>query len=245
MAQDALPGWMQHARVDGTSIGPNTTHKFSGEQSLRIVSRGPVAWVRSDPFPTPRTGQISVLVRVKTSDPKRQPALRLAVEGKLLNGKTYYTFTNVGTDAVPLSDDWGKHPFLFRINDLPVSQLAYVQVGFDLMGAGDVWIDDVQVFDRWFLPNERDELMIMTGLAARSLSDGQIADCQRILSAYWSQFLMEFVPLNQPRVAAVPANDAGNPATFPPPQTKTPDKEASVLDKVKQVPKKIFPYRLR
>ena len=76
-------------------------------------------------------------------------------------------------------------------------ELADLRVGFDLMGPGEVWIDDVQVYDRWFPKNERDDLMIMSGLAARSLSMGQLGDCQRILSGYWPQFLLEYVPLNE------------------------------------------------
>jgi hypothetical protein len=127
--------------------------------------------------------------------------------------------------------------------------LADLRVGFDLMGQGEVWIDDVQVYDCWFPKNERDDLLIMSGLAARSLSMGHLADCQRILSGYWPQFLQEYVPLSDPRVAAVPTDATPNSRAFPPPQSKTEKQEEekpSVLDKVKQrLPNHVLPFRLR
>ncbi len=93
LSPDKLPGWKMAERA-GTTIAPDATEKFEGKQSLKMSSRGAVAWIRSDPIPVPQSGRISVMVRVKTLDTKQQPPLRLAIEGRL-NGQTYYRFANV------------------------------------------------------------------------------------------------------------------------------------------------------
>jgi hypothetical protein len=248
-ATDRLPGWI-HAQKPGISIAPNSQEHFDGAQSLRMSnqSAGEVAWIRSDAFSPPKTGRIAVMVRLKVADPQQQPPLRLAVEGRRLDGSTYYKPFNVVQNprVQLLASDWGEKPFVMLVSDLPTQELADLRVGFDLMGQGEVWIDDVQVYDRWFPKNERDDLMIMSGLAARSLSMGQLADCQRILSGYWPQFLLEYVPLGEAQVAAVPADTPRDNRTFPPPPS-TPEEgeqKSSVLDKVKQrLPGKGFPFR--
>ncbi len=94
LAPDKLPGWRTDEK-EGISVGPDTEQKYEGKQSLKMSSRRPVAWIRSDPIPVPSSGRISVMVRVKTLDTNQQPPLRLAIEGKL-NGQTYYRFANVG-----------------------------------------------------------------------------------------------------------------------------------------------------
>jgi len=248
-AADRLPGWI-HAQGSGISITPTSQEHFDGAQSLRMATteQEKVAWIRSDPFSPPKTGRIAVMVRLKVADPQQQPPLRLAIEGRRFDGSTYYKPFNVAQNArVQLLDtDWGEKPFVMLVSDLPTQELADLRVGFDLMGPGEVWIDDVQVYDRWFPKNERDDLMIMSGLAARSLSMGQLADCQRILSGYWPQFLREHVPLGESQIAALPAETPRDSHAFPPPQTKSEDAaaKASVLDKVKQhLPTKVFPFR--
>ncbi|MHB8865788.1 MAG: family 10 glycosylhydrolase [Pirellulaceae bacterium] len=249
-AADRLPGWI-HAQGNGISIGPNNQEYFAGTQSLRMSSEGPVAWIRSDPFTPPKTGRIAVMVRLKIQDPAKQPPLRLAIEGRRLDGKPYYKPFNVVQNPREhlLTNDWGQKPFVMLVSDVPTSELADLRVGFDLMGQGEVWIDDVQVYDRWFPKNERDDLLIMSGLAARSLSMGQLAECQRILSGYWPRFLEEYVTLQEARVATAPANATLDSRAFPPPQPKSEepqDEKSSVLDKVKQrLPNRVLPFKLR
>lgn len=246
-ATDRLPGWI-HNQGNGIVIGPDTSSSFEGQQSLKILNQSQaVAWVRSDPFDPPPTGRIAVVVRLRTDTPDDQPPLRLSIEGKYLDGKPLYKPFNVGrhSKAAPISKDWGANPYVLLINDLPSNQLANIRVGFDLMGPGNVWIDDVLVYDRWFPRHEQNDLMIMRGLAARSLSMGRISDCRQILQGYWSQFLMEHFSAEVAQVAEVPAATKGGGAAFPPPQSTPKPDPPSVLDKMKGLPTKVFQFKLR
>jgi hypothetical protein len=247
---DRLPGWI-YAQRAGISITPSSQEHGEGTQSLRMSSDGSkdaVAWIRSDPFSPPKTGRIAVMVRLKVADPAEQPPLRLAIEGRRLDGSTYYRPFNVAQDprAQLLTSDWGQKPFVMLVSDLPTQELVDLRVGFDLMGKGEVWIDDVQVYDRWFPKNERDDLMILSGLAVRSLSLGQLGDCQRILSGYWPQFLLEYVPLGEQHVAAVPADVPrdGRASQPSPSKPEAGQKKSSVIDKLTpRLPTKVFPFR--
>ncbi len=246
-APDRLPGWV-HSQESGITIEPDASAFCDGKQSLKLVSNGPVAWVRSDPFDPPETGRIAVVVRLHTDTPDQQPLLRLAIDEKFLDGRTKYIPFDVGRNAnvEPISKDWGAQPYVLLISDLPVDQLANIRVCFDLMGAGRVWIDDVRIYDRWFPKHEQDNLMIMRGLAARSLSMGRITDCRRILNGYWPQFLMQHISAEAPKVAQTPADKPRGAVPFPPPRPEPNVEATSMLDKMKRsLPSKVFPFRLR
>lgn len=205
-ATTALPGWYS-AQGDGITVRLDPNEHHTGGNSLAVESTGPITWVRSNPFPAPETGRLSVWVWMKIADEKTQPPLRLAIEGRL-NDRTYYRPAEVGAKVgnstpPPLTTAWA--PYLLRIDDLPPTGLTDLRIAIDLMGKGKVWIDDVQVFDLWFDQNERTELLKAIGMADLSLGKGEVGKCERFLNGYWPEFLRRYVPLSEPQVAANPA----------------------------------------
>lgn len=229
--EQQVPNWI-HA--DGTDLSFALDRaEARGKQSLHFTSRGPVGWLRSDPIPAPQTGRLSVSVWLKTKNAESQPPLRLAIEGQY-RGQSYYRFATVGagTNAPQLRDHWGNTPYLFHIDDLPTSDLTDLRIGFDLMGPGEVWIDDVQVFELYFRENERDEIMKMIALADLHLGKGQIAQCERLLEGYWPRYLMAHVSdelvaqiaVNTTPERAPPATPSNPPVDSSPPATSFRDR---------------------
>jgi hypothetical protein len=203
--EGVLPGW-EYSRGAGTAVATDSERSRSGVHSLRVRSNGPVTWVRSNPFPTPTTGRLSVWVWLKIDDPARQPPLQLAVEGRL-NGQTYYRPARVGAGnsgdgagPPPLSAEWA--PYLVRIDNLPSIGLTDLRVAIDLMGEGEVWVDDVQIFDLWFDKTERTELLKKSAFASFVLGKGEVTQCGRLLRSYWPEFLRHHVTLDTPQLAA-------------------------------------------
>jgi hypothetical protein len=206
-----------------------------------VRSNQAVVWVRSNPFPVPKTGRLSVQVWLRTDANEEQPPLRLAIEGRL-NGQTYYRPAEVGAklgrDNPPaLKKTWS--PYLLRIDNLPTSGLTDLRVAFDLMGKGEVWIDDVQLYDLWFDTTEQNELLKQLALADFYLGKGELAQCMRILDGYWPEYLRRHVPLAQIQLADAPPRDepigSGSPAD---PEATTKDKpKASATWLQRMVPK--------
>ena len=104
-----------------------------------------------------------------------------------------------------------------------------MRVRVDLMGAGEVWADDVQLFDLAFNESELRALYKLLTLADLNLQNGQVGDCLKLLSGYWPRFLMQNVP-----VGPAPPALAARPDAPPPADDKPPDAQPSGwMDRIK------------
>jgi hypothetical protein len=231
-----VPRWSQ-AEGAGIQIQLDGNAAKTGASSLYMVSRAPgrgdaapVAWVRSEPLTTPTTGRLAIWVWLKVADAKRQPKLRLAIEGRL-DGEPYYRRANVGASedgraTQPLLEEWS--PFLFPVDDLPTTGLTDLQIGFDMMGEGEIWIDDVQTFDLWFQDVERDSLLKRIALADFHAQEGKLGDAYEFLGSHWPQFLRRHVTLTETRVATLPPTGISPPAA--PAPAPAPAKSPGMFD---------------
>jgi hypothetical protein len=184
---------------------------FQGTNAVRLQSSGHSSSLFSEPFSAPKTGRLSLSVRLRVENADEQPSLRLSVEGTH-NGATYNPFAMVGggAGAVPIPGDWAASQFILKIEDVPADNLSDLRVRFDLVGPGAVWIDDVQLYHLEFSDNERFELARRLGLAAYQLERGRWGECQRELDGYWPRFLSANVPLvRQSQTAGAAAGSAG------------------------------------
>jgi hypothetical protein len=249
---DPVPGWAI-SRRKGISITTDTTHGHVAEdsprtdagihstmakaaQSVKIVSEGPVACLVSRRFAPPRSGRLTISVWLKLADAERQPDLRLAVEGKLA-GREYYRFAVLGRPpapgqpGTPIDTAWRR--FIVPFDNLPLEGMSPMQVRIDLMGAGQVWADDVQLFDLAFNESELRALYKLLTLADLALQNGEAGESLKLLRGYWPQFLQQNVPLPPaaPAVAALPAADppAADAASAPAPSSGWTDRMKAIL----------------
>ncbi len=225
---DPVPGWAVSRRL-GVSVTTDTTQGHESDlatvkgskpaQSARISSDGPIACLVSQPFAAPRTGRITISVWLRVADAARQPNLRLAVEGKLV-GRDYYRYAVIGQPpgpgqyGKPIAATWGQ--YIVPFDDLPLEGLSQMRVRLDLMGAGEVWADDVQLFDLVFNESELRALYKLLTLADLNLQNGQVGECLQLLNGYWPRFLMQNVPLPK-EVPALAAKPAAEPTSADPP----------------------------
>ena len=234
-SQQPIAGW-EHATGEGISVTTDDDSARAGQRSLRIESSGPVVWVRSNPFPTPKTGRLDVFFWLKVDDPEHQPSLQLAVEGRL-NGEPYYRASRVGA-ASPwqLTDSWWRYQL--RVDNLPPN-VTDLRVAIDLMSKGQVSVDDIQVFDLWFERMERNELLKLNALANLHLGKGAAVDCERLLRGYWAEFLRRNVPIDSLQLAeqTAPAAAGAEPDAAPRPDRDPAAKEPSTSWFQRIVPK--------
>ena len=185
-------------------------------QSARISSDGPIACLVSQPLLPPGTGRITMSVWLRVADAARQPNLRLAVEGKLarprllsLCGHRAAAGARAGRKAH--CHDLGPVHRAVRRSAAGRSFPDARPRGSD--GRGEVWADDVQLFDLAFNESELRALYKLLTLADLNLQNGQVGDCLKLLNGYWPRFLVQNVPLPPavPALAAKPA-DPGRPS---------------------------------
>lgn len=192
-----IPDWAVTTR-GGVTIELDTQQGHGGRQSAHLASTGAVACLVSRPIAAPNTGRLSMSVWLRVPNADRQPSLRLALDAKL-HGRDYYRFAAVGKPAdagqpaVPIASQWSQ--YVFQVDDLPLEGLTSLRLRFDLMGRGEVWIDDIQTYSLAFSKSELLELSKLITLANVNLQNGQIAGCLRMLDGYWPRFLNENVPL--------------------------------------------------
>jgi len=169
-------------------------------RALEFASRNGLSTLRSNPFPPPKTGRISVAawLRIKPVDP--QPPLRIAVEG-IEGSREYYRFAAVGglAGGKLLAADWSL--FVLQVDDLPVSGVESMRVRFDLLGPGGVEIDDVRVFDLAFDADERGWLARQAARIDHRSKQGDVGGALLALEGHWPVFLETFV--DDEAVAAV------------------------------------------
>jgi len=233
--QGQIPGWTA-AGGPGVTIQLDPAAKHSGSFALHLASSGPPAKVTSRPFVPPATGRLWMLVRLRVADEGRQPPLRVCLEGKA-GHRTFVRYAQFGQSpgdqrAPPITTQWSR-PFVVHADDLPLEPQTPMRISFELAGAGEVWIDDVQLSGLAFSQEERKELVRLIAPANVKREDGQVSDCIRLLEGYWPRFLVEHVPL-----AETPATPREAPPPKPEPE---PRRSTGFLDRVRS----LIPERLR
>jgi hypothetical protein len=214
-----IAGWL-FAQGDGIEVQQAAGGYRESAKALKITSRGTETWVRSQPIAVPRTGRIAVWVRLRTTNINHQPLLRLAIEARR-GRQSYYRYATVGAGTnAPLGDRWS--PFVLQIDDLPREGLEEFRIGFDLMGPGEVWIDDVEIYDSSFTPEEQVSISKQISAANFHLRNDNLVVAARVLDSYWPQFLLKHVepaPAAEVElpVAAPSAPPSAAPRTPPPP----------------------------
>jgi hypothetical protein len=189
-----VAGWeVVESRRGAVAIVPGLPVADGAGRALEFVSFNGLATLRSNPFPAPRTGRVSVAAWLRIKEGDAQPPLRVALEG-VQEDREYYRFAAVGglSGGRPLGADWSQ--FVLQVDDLPATGLESLRVRFDLLGPGNVQIDDVRVFDLAFDESQRVQLTKVVSLLDHGARQGDLGSCIAGLEAHWPAFLEAFVP---------------------------------------------------
>lgn len=195
---------------------------------------GGTAAIVSDEFVVPPTGQLGMLAYIRGENCAAETTLRLVfeIEGQPTRYRRYSVLGGNRPDAIPIAADWGGG-YAFGQNDLPLDARAQMRVKFELSGPGEVWIDNVQLYDllfplSFYVPGEGERLQLVKRRAevVRALQSGELAACVRTIEGYWPRFINAYTP----RVASPIANQS--PAIeAPAPQSQQPPAETPSVSK--------------
>ena len=204
-------GWRYDSRQRGeVTVQPDPVRENNSAMYLR--SEGGTVWIRSNELPVPETGRLSISVWLRIDPDQPQPPLRIAIEADAETPE-YYRFARVGSLAredgsESISTEWKQ--FVVHFDDLPIHTAERCRIGFDLMGSGAIWLDRVEVFDRWFDQNDTKALTQLLAAAGPLLRDQTgWNECRLLLDSYWLRFLERYAspaPAPQPLEPAVAAS---------------------------------------
>jgi hypothetical protein len=199
-----ISGWRLAAERAGAIAEFDATQPHEGKTCLYLASRGQLAVVESDPMPTPPTGQLFLTVWLRGDNLGPNTAMRMAFQTEG-GGQFYRTFANT-QQLHPLSQQWGFYGF--HVDDLPLDSSGRLRVKFELDGPGEVWVDDVKLYDLLFPEKdyepsvvEKNALLIMLRAGQMAQKDGRIGDSVRILEGYWPRFLLAYTQAVEERPA--------------------------------------------
>jgi hypothetical protein len=227
-AGNPVAGWSV-SNQPGTSVTVDGKERHGGLYSARLSSQGPVTTLISQPFAPPATGRLTISVWLRGDDVPRQPPLRLAVVGKH-QGRDFLRFAQLGQAGSPaIGSVWS--PVVVQVNDLPLDGLSQLQLRFDLLGRGQVWLDDIQLCQLAFSKSEVIEMFKLIAPADVKLQQGEVGDCVDLLESYWSRFLMANVVPGPASLTRRP--DLSRPSATAPP--KQPERSASLMDRVRSM----------
>jgi hypothetical protein len=217
-----IPGWsISNAATGSVSLdAADPARNAAGKSSVRLESSGKGAALISDPFPAPITGRMSASFYLRVEDATNQPTVIVWVKSSS-GGYRKFGVLGKGSDC-QLAREW--KPYSFPINDVPAEGVERLRLEFELIGAGRVWIDDVQVFDLQFSPQEVVQLRQIAAFAAEWFEKGDYGQCLQVLDGYWPRFLSAHVPVAQLQLANQPAK----------PPEKAASKPSAPLDKFRE-----------
>ncbi|PQO27228.1 family 10 glycosylhydrolase [Blastopirellula marina] len=217
-----IPGWKTSSQP-GTLVTLDKQKIYEGQQSLRLKSTGPVVWARSEEIPVPDSRRLMVKMHLLSEGPPEQPSLRIVYDGYIGN-QNVYLHVSVGADTgYPLQPSWSE--FAYPIVNLP-PDLENVKVGFDMMGAGNVLVDRIEIYDLAFREEEIKELNKLVTLTYSKYQRAEVGDCYRLLNSHWVKFLEGHVPIAPALAQQLQENRAAgvakrNVPKEEPPQPKT------------------------
>ncbi|HEX3869247.1 MAG TPA: hypothetical protein VHV77_02295, partial [Pirellulales bacterium] len=210
----AIAGWELGAQRGAEAKLDNSQPRKEGA-AVRLSSQTSGAQLTSMPFPKPPSGRLSAEIWLHIADNGVQPTLRVGIEAN--DGETWYRYATVGAaGSQKLQSTWGQ--YIFPVTDLPGDTTSTLRLRFELVGAGTVWIDDIELFDLDFTDDERLELSKVITLAEYKRKSEALGDCLRVLDSYWPRYLLANVPLTQP--LATKPETVVEPAAPPEPETK-------------------------
>jgi hypothetical protein len=216
--------WSLLGRRDAISV--ETVNVRDGKAALRIRLPSGALSLRSAALEPPESGRLSVSIWARVTDPQQQPRVRLVLE---VDGRVYYPWSpiGVGGDDRALGKQWKE--FVFRVSQLPPVNES-LKIGIEVAGTGEVFLDNVRLFDILVLDAlEHKALAQLLSAADYQRRMGMVSECLRILDGYWPRYLIDNVPVVAPEIVD------GPPVTTQPPPANPTSRDASVLERFKRM----------
>jgi hypothetical protein len=231
-------GWqVTTATPDATAWTSTEQQAHGGKLAAKLrASTSAGITLRSERFDPPQSGRLALSLWIRSDLAANAPTVRIALEGTWRE-REYLRFAEIGAaTGAPLKTTWAQ--YILQVDDLPLDGVGNLGVRIDLLGAGEVLLDDVQLYDLNFTEQERRQFDKQLALADFQLQQGLLGLCYQDLHGYWPRYLLELVPAAPPSPQATVKQEApAAPLTTETPATRPPEKQATkpgAMERVKE-----------
>ncbi len=207
---NAIPGWL-HSQHPSDGVRLESSGWESG-QALRLKHRadsGAKPWIVSDPIQPPPTGRLAVSLRVRAFSEQgttaRPARLRVAIEG-------WTKGTPLRRDKIltpPMDGTWQEEPLWLEVEDVGADEVEQLRLTIDLLSPGEVWLDEIRLYDFFLTEPERSELQSRAFLAIERLRQGHLTPAAKLFDSHWGRYLMA-LRVQAPVAEATMAPQAGS-----------------------------------
>lgn len=250
----APPGDVPHWTSFGNprlTVSRDDQRRFSGQASLRISGdaglKATPGAVFSDAFPVPTTGRLYAVLHVGIPETAGNLPVNVLLSARHRDRPLYRSYTPAPDwlpsllQATPVSGiRWQQ--IVVPFDRLPIDSMEDLRIGFELTDRGEVWIDNLRLFQVSLSRQETNEFLILVNAADVRRRSQRYSELLAILEGYWAGFLAEHAPAAAPETASgapTAVRDQGqrgyadNAAKKE--ETKPPEKKAGFMDRVRGV----------
>ncbi|MEM7473387.1 MAG: hypothetical protein AAF483_00200 [Planctomycetota bacterium] len=191
--QNKLPGGWNASMLPSVQASTTKHLPHSGASCLQLASTAqePVrAWVQSPTFDAPPNGRLTVQAWLRRPAVRKTCRVELRLVGRKRNGDRFVRSRVFGSqEANAIPDDWGTRPMRLDVGDIPSEEITSMFVAIELVGQGQIWVDDVEALGSWLHPSERIYLQRRLLVAKQKLQSKDPASAEKLLESPWVRYL--------------------------------------------------------
>jgi hypothetical protein len=204
----AVPTGWQGVGGIGNAVEIDPAHPHTGRASLHLGAQSPPVGVLSDGFAPNAKSSLTVQAWFRSNRPGAKA--RVWIEGQAA-GKPFIRQSEL---AVPT--DWTS--MAVRASELPSGGLDSVRLRFELLTAGELWLDDVSVTGD--MPTEPERMNARRALMAaqQAYRERRYADFARLAGSRWARLsgIMGLAPAESPSTSHADLIRTGDATALPP-----------------------------
>ena len=216
LSDGKLSEWDIHL-TEGATVQVDKTHFREGTQSVHLRSPRPgrAISLRSKSFQFHPTRRIAIEAWVRLEPEVDAPSVRLVLEGEYQGQRfTHQVELPDNTNLADVEKKQGEWiPLTLQIDKLPREGISNLRVAIDLSGAGNVWVDNLQLSDMWLSEEEYQDFIAALTAAEQSLAAGRTDDVQIYLATTLPNQLAKFAEVNYLAPSLAQATSVATPAT--------------------------------
>lgn len=194
-----LVGWL-HAQHPPGCVRIDNNEYIEGKHSVRLTTDESAAtrtWLVSEMIEPPHSGRlaVSLFCRGELRNDDSAHRVRVSIEATRNGEPIQYT----QDFEVPRNGQWGSRELVLEADGIEPETVDSLRLTIDSLSGGRVWIDDVQLHDRFPTAKERAVLQSQAFLAVRGLQQGNLTPSARLLNNYWARHLLTLGPAEKPK----------------------------------------------